>query len=100
MKVWVVGLSPCMCVYHDTMDAFEFKCNSMSHQYKVNLDQRPSWLFGANLQATKNGVILVILNPMVIKMFFNCHRILIYKLLTIEKMFVFQMATITHFWSP
>jgi hypothetical protein len=84
---WNVGgrLSPCMCIYHDTMDAFECKCNSTSHQYKFNLNQRPSWLFGANLQATKNGVILVILNPMVIKMFSNRHRILIDKLLTIEK---------------
>jgi hypothetical protein len=42
-------------------------------------------LFGVNLQATKNGVSLVVVNLVVIKMFFDRHRILIDKLLTIEK---------------
>jgi hypothetical protein len=84
MKMWVVGLSPCMCICHNTMDAFKCRCNSTSHQYKVNLDQRPFWLFGANLLATRNGAILVIVNHVVTKMFFDHGRILINKLLTIE----------------
>jgi hypothetical protein len=42
-------------------------------------------LFGVDLQATKNGAILVIVNLVVTKLFFDHHMILINKLLVIEK---------------
>jgi hypothetical protein len=73
------------------IDAFGHRCSLASHQYWVNLGQRPSWVPRANLQTIEKRLVLITINPMVIEKSFSHHTILVTKQLMIENFQLFYV---------